>query len=194
VEDRYSHTHYELANQFMKLIGANVRIKDPSGNLAFFAHQKGFKLKEDFRIYSDESKSQELFRIAARSIMDFSAAYDVFDSTTNQKIGGFKRRGLRSTFVNDSWIMFDANDVEIGSLEENAGVMAILRRWVDFVSLFSPQAYTMRLQGQPVGFFQQNRNPFFYKLALHFPPSPLDKRLGIAAAVLVTTIEGKQRG
>lgn len=194
MESRYQDSHYHLVRQFFKLAGANLRIFDSHGHLAFFAHQKAWRIKEDFRVFADEAQTQELFRISARSIIDFSAAYDVYDSGTGHKLGGFKRRGLRSALIRDAWIMFDEHDHEIGDLEENPGIMTILRRWVEFVALFSPQAYTMRLGGQPVAFFKQNRNIFIYKLDLHYPPSPLDKRLGIAAAVLLTCIEGKQRG
>src|SRR5829696_6120678 len=66
VNNRFAHTRYELKRQFWKLGGANVRVFDPQGNLAFFAHQKAWKLKEDFRIYGDEAKTIELIRIGAR--------------------------------------------------------------------------------------------------------------------------------
>ena len=45
-----------------------------------FSEQKMFRLREDIRVYSDESKSQEVLSIKARQILDFSAAYDVVDT------------------------------------------------------------------------------------------------------------------
>ena len=36
----------------------------------------------------------ELMVIKARDILDFSAAYDVEDSTSNEKIGALKRHGF----------------------------------------------------------------------------------------------------
>ncbi|NIA15532.1 MAG: hypothetical protein GWP08_15830 [Nitrospiraceae bacterium] len=53
----------------------------------------------------------ELLCIQARSILDFSAAYDVVDSTTGEKAGALKRKGLKS-ILRDAWIIMDADDRE----------------------------------------------------------------------------------
>jgi hypothetical protein len=151
VNNRFAHTRYELKRQFWKLAGANVRVFDPQGNLAFFAHQKAWKLKEDFRIYGDEAKTIELIRIGARKILDFSGTYDVFDGTTNEKIGAFKRKGMKSAFLRDNWILMDAQDREVGQIIENQALLAFLRRWVELVAFLSPQSYDFEVQGRKGG-------------------------------------------
>ncbi len=80
-------TKFTFKRKVLKLIGAAFSVYDQNENLVLFANQKGFKLKEDIRVYTGEDKSVEVLRIAARSIMDFSAAYDVFDSATGKKSG-----------------------------------------------------------------------------------------------------------
>ena len=38
----------------------------------------------------------ELLSIQARQIIDFSAAYDVYDGSTGSKVGALKRKGMKS--------------------------------------------------------------------------------------------------
>ena len=46
----------------------------PAGGPVVFVRQKRMALKEDIRFFADESESQELFRIKARSVLDMSEA------------------------------------------------------------------------------------------------------------------------
>ena len=76
----FQYSQYLLRRQVFALTG-KFRLYSPDGQLVMFSQQKMFKLKEDIRVYSDETKSQELLVIQARQILDFSAAYDVVDAT-----------------------------------------------------------------------------------------------------------------
>ena len=130
-DPRFNHQNYSITRKALQAFGGTFYLYDPNENLVLWASQKAFKLKEDFRIYSDENKSQELLRVSARSILDFSAAYDVYDSATNQKLGAFKRQGMKSSFVQDTWTIMDWNDAEIGLCQEDSAVMGLIRRFVD---------------------------------------------------------------
>src|SRR5574342_190022 len=107
---------YLLKRQAIALTG-KFRVYDPMGNLVMFSEQKMFRLREDIRVYSDESKLQEVLSIKARQILDFSAAYDVVDTAMNQKVGALRRRDLQSLLC-DEWEVLDANDNVIGKLFE----------------------------------------------------------------------------
>lgn len=188
---RWSHAHYSLKKQIFKLVGSNFFIYDPSGNLAFFVHQKGFKLKEDIRIFADDKQQVELVRISARSVMDFSAAYDVFDSPTGQKVGVLKRKGWAS-IARDEWRVCDQNEVELATLIEDNIALALARR---LLTNLIPQNYDLLIGGNRAMDFRQNFNPFSYHLNVIFEPGyNFDKRLGIAAAVMLAAIEGRQSG
>lgn len=190
-DPRWGHSVYTLKKQIFKLVGQNFFIYDNQQQLAFFAHQKGFKLKEDIRIFTDDKQSVELFRIAARSIIDFSAAYDVFDSQTNEKVGVFKRKGLAS-IARDEWQILDANEVQYGTLIEDTLLMALLRR---LLSALIPQNYDLLIGGQRAVDFRQNFNPFSYNLVIELTPgAQIDKRMAIAGAVLLAAVEGRQSG
>ena len=69
----FQYDRYLLKRQIFALTG-KFRYFDPSGKLVMYVEQKMFKLREDIRVYSDESKTQEVLQIKARQIIDFSAA------------------------------------------------------------------------------------------------------------------------
>jgi hypothetical protein len=86
----FSYSQYLLKRQVFALAG-KFRVYESGGKLVLFSEQKMFKIREDIRVYSDESKTQEVLMIKARQIMDFSAAYDVVDSATGQMGGALRR-------------------------------------------------------------------------------------------------------
>ncbi len=189
--ERFEHSTYLVRRKILKLFGAAFHIYDPDGNVAFYSKLKAFKMKEDIRVYTGEDMQEEVLVIQARKILDFSAAYDVVDPTTNEKVGVLKRKGMKS-ILKDEWIFMDANDQEIGLIKEDSTFFALFRR---FISSIIPQTYHGYIGNNLVCTFKQNFNPFVMKINLDFSPDTnnlLDRRLGIAAAVLLTAIEGKQ--
>jgi len=186
----FQHNHYLLKRQVFALTG-KFRFYDPSGNLVMFSQQKMFKLREDIRVYSDESKTQEVLMIQARQIVDFSAAYDVVDSATGQKVGAMRRKGLAS-LLRDEWEVLDVNDNVIGKLFEDSMQLALLRR---FLSGLIPQNYDITFGENRVADLRQNFNPFSYHLNIDFSMDTarmLDHRIGIAAGILLAVVEGRQ--
>jgi uncharacterized protein YxjI len=191
MSDRFSHQKYLVRRKILKLFGAAFHIYDPDGNVAFYSRMKAFKLKEDIRLYTGEDMQEEVLTIKARKILDFSAAYDVVDPTTNEKVGVLKRKGFKSIFK-DEWIFMDANDRDIGLIKEDSTFLAMLRR---VLTSLVPQTYNGFIGDTQVCTFKQNFNPFVIKITLDFSRDTqnlLDRRLGIAAAVLLCAVEGKQ--
>lgn len=194
-DERFAHTRFLIRRKVLKLLGGAFHVFDPAGNVIFYSRLKAFSLREDIRLFTGEDMSEELLRINARQIIDFAAGYDVVDSRTGEKVGALKRKGWRS-MVRDNWVLMDANDVEIGQVIEDDIGMAIARRLLgELGALVAPQRYHAEVGGVTVMTGQQNRNPFVYKVQLEFTGSPagfLDKRLGLAAGLLLAAIEGKQ--
>jgi uncharacterized protein YxjI len=187
----FSHENYLVRKKIFKVFGAAFHIFDPNGNIAFYSKMKAFKLKEDIRLYTGEDMKTEALKIQARQVIDFSAAYDVIDPANDQKIGALKRKGMKS-ILKDEWIIMDSEDLEIGLIKEDSTLFALLRR---FLSNLIPQKYYGELQGEQICIFKQNFNPFVTKIDLDFSMDKnglLDRRLGIAGAVLLCAIEGKQ--
>jgi len=187
----FQHPSYLLKRQALALTG-KFRFYDPMGNLVMFSEQKMFKLREDIRVYADEAKTQEVLSIKARQIVDFSAAYDVVDTALNQKVGVLRRKGWRS-ILRDEWEVLDASDNVIGMLFEDSVGLAMLRRFL--LGSWLPQNYDLTLGETRVADLKQNFNLFRYELNLDFsmdPTQQLDRRVGIAAGVLLAAVEGRQ--
>ncbi len=187
----FQFNQYLLHRQVLALTG-RFRVYDPAGNLVLFSEQKMFRLREDIRVYSDEDKTQELLMIQARQIIDFSAAYDVIDSTTGEKVGVLRRKGWRS-LLRDEWEVLDASDQPRGLLFEDTIQLALLRRFL--LGSLLPQNYDLTIGDVRVADLRQLFHLFRYELTLDFSMDPtrtLDRRLGLAAGILLATIEGKQ--
>ena len=185
----FTDTHYLIRRKILKLIGGAFHIYDSAGAVVAYAKLKGFRLKEDLRIYTGDDMREEIFRIAARSVIDFSAGYDVIDSATDAPIGLLKRRGLKS-ILKDEWHVFDAAEHDIGAIHEDHMILALLRR---FATDLLPQTFTCTINGQPAATFRQRFNPFVFKMDVRFEGAPqVDRRLLMAAAVLLVSIEGRQ--
>src|SRR3954463_1224968 len=92
----FAHDRFTARRKVMTLFSPQFHFYDEHENMIGYLKQKAFKLKEDIRLYSDESMTHELLTIKARKILDFSSAYDVMDSATQQKVGALKRRGWKS--------------------------------------------------------------------------------------------------
>ena len=191
----FDQPRYMVRRKILKLFGGAFHVYDTTQTHVFaYSKMKAFKLKEDIRLYSDESMKLELLTISARSMLDFSAAYDVIDPIANQKVGALRRKGLGS-ILRDSWEILSPHDQVIGTIQEDSMVAALVRRFVDAAAFFFPQKFHADMNGQTVCTFQQNFNPFVRRLVVDFTPDrggQLDRRLGLAAAVLLQAIEGKQ--
>jgi uncharacterized protein YxjI len=190
---RFQHNNYLIRRKVFKLFGGAFHVYDPSGQVVLFASMKAFKLKEDIRLFANEEMHGELLLIQARRVLDISSEYNVTDSQTGERVGVLKRKGLKS-MVRDEWIIMNAMDQPIGSIKEDNTALALIRRFIPFANLI-PQEYEGEIQGTPVCSFKQNFNPFVMKISLDFSADVnrlLDRRLGLAAAVLLCAIEGKQ--
>jgi hypothetical protein len=171
-------------------MGAKLHIYNSSEELVLFSQMKAFKLKEDIALYTDESMQTELLRIKARNVIDFSATYDVHDSETGEHVGALRRKGLKS-ILKDEWVILDRHDQEIGLIKEDSTAMALLRRFITLI----PQKYNIDFDGNVIPAYRQNFNPFVTKIIADFSEDrtgQLDRRLGLAAGILLCAVEGKQ--
>lgn len=183
--------HYVLKQRLLRLFGRGFGIYDASGQLVLQANETPFRWREELRLSGGYGMNQELIGIFGRSVFDFGATYDVVDLTNGSKIGALQRLGLQS-LVRDEWVVLDAWDREIGRMQEDTLGLALVRR---FLASLIPQNYDLLIGGQKVVDLRQNFNPFTYHLHIDFltPPQHFDRRLGLAAAVLLGAIEGRQR-
>jgi len=187
----FQHRKYLFRRQVFKLFGGAFHVYDALGRLVLYSQQKAFKLREDFRVYADENQMQELLTIKTPQILDISATYDVYDATTGEAVGAIKRKGLKS-IVMDEWIFFSNGGQEIGKLAETSIVGALLTRFINL----SPQDYVITMaDGRKIAEVTQHFNPFVLKYSMTIlpPEPPIDRRLLIAAGILLAGIERRQQ-
>jgi len=148
------------------------------------------------RLYADDSMSQELMSIQTPHILDFTATYNVVDSTNGQPIGTVQRQGMKS-ILRDAWLVTDPAGRQ-GRISEDGLGMALIRRFVEggpVMQVLAPQAFHLEMDGQTLATYRQNRNPIISKVTVDFSGDPqrtLDRRLGLAAGILLAAVEGRQ--
>lgn len=182
---------YVAKKALFNFLGNAFRLYGPDGSLAFFVKQKAFKLKEQITVFADEAQSDAMLGIQARSVMDFSATYDVTDAKSGEKVGALKREGVKSMF-RDEWSLLDANDNPIGTVKEDTGLLSIIRR---FLINIIPQTFHVSINDQQVGMIKQRFNPFQLGYDVDFSKADgtLDPRMNVAIVVLLLAIEGRQK-
>ena len=187
----FQQKQYLFRRKVFKLFGGAFHVYDKDEKVVFYSKQKAFKLKEDFRIFSDESQTKELLNIKTPQILDFGAKYFVQDSTNSEAVGALKRKGLKSLFK-DEWLLFANDEKEIGKLTEKSTMGAILSRFINLI----PQKYVISTSdGREVADIRQHFNPFVLRYTMTISQSEqlIDPRLLIAAGILLCGIERRQR-
>jgi uncharacterized protein YxjI len=96
-----------------------------------FVRQKRMAIKEDIRFYADEDERDELFRIKARSLMEFGGRYDV-TTAAGEKIG-ILEKVFGKSLLRSTWRILDPAEQELAIAKERSVPIAILRRVIDAV-------------------------------------------------------------
>ncbi len=187
----FQQSHYLFRRKVFKLFGGAFHVYDENGNLLFYSKQKAFKLREDFRVYSDEREMEELLTIKTPQILDIGPTYNVQDATTGEAIGAIRRKGLKS-IIKDEWIFLSNEGREIGRLTESSIKGALLSRFINLI----PQTYVIvSADGREVAEIKQHFNPFVlkYSMTIVEPRPSIDLRLLISSGILLAGIERRQQ-
>ncbi|MBI3135102.1 MAG: hypothetical protein HYZ14_10560 [Bacteroidetes bacterium] len=118
---------------------------DANGGLIAYVRQKMFKFKEAILIYSDESKTNVLYKIDADRIIDFNACYAFSDGAGNP-VGKLGRKGMRSLLKAHYEIFDNEGKHEYAIREENpwSKVFDALLCEVPLLGLFSGYMFNPR--------------------------------------------------
>lgn len=186
---------YTIRRKILKLLGGAFHIYDAQGRVVAFCRQKGLRLREDLRIYTDESCARELMTISTRQIIDFSPTFIVSISGGGE-LARLQRMGMRSTFVRDEWDVLSPEGKSIGRVrEQGSTVTTIARRWIEVAAAVFPQSYALTTEdGRLIATFRQHLNPFVFKMgvSVHAGDDEIDELLVLAVGCLITAIEGRE--
>ncbi len=168
----------------------------PAGPPIAYVRQKKLAIKEDIRFYAEEGETQELFRIKARSMLDFGGSrYDVFEG--EERIGLLWHK-FRESLIRSTWHVGGPDEQEIAIARERSVPGAIARRVVDFVPYvggYIPIPYNFEiLAGEEViGSMDRKfkvRDEYVLDLSAD-RDKKLDRRLAIALAVGLDTLQNR---
>lgn len=187
---------WTIRNRIVQFTGQSLDVFDAQGNTVAFCRQKAFRLREDIRLYTDSTRTEELLIMRARTIIDFSVTYDITlpDATV---LGSLRRKGMRS-LIRNNWIVYtpDEDPQPIGELIEDSTSAAVMRRFIPLYELFAPKRLHLNdTQGTPIATFRTHHNPFVHRLgiSIHRQHPLLDDFVILAAGCLFMTIDGRQR-
>ena len=186
----FNQNGYMFRRKVFRIFGGFFQIYDESGNKIMHSEQASFRIREDFTVYASDT-NQPLLRIKTPQMLDLGSTYYVTDMRTMEPVGALRRKFLKSMFK-DEWAVLDANDQEIGKLTEKSIMGAILSRFIDLV----PQTYSVQSrEEQSLAIIKQHFNPFIlkYTMTMLEPNPTIDRRLLIAAGILMAAIERRQQ-
>ncbi|SEL21019.1 LURP-one-related/scramblase family protein [Haloferax larsenii] len=147
------------------------------------AKKKKFKLKEDFRL-NDYDTGDERFRVKADSVLDVSAAYDIVDSQTGERVGAVKRGAF--SFAKHTYQLLGPDGNVVGRIVEDNVPMAIARR---VISTLIPFSYRIEdAAGTAVGSVGEQFS-FRDKYTIDIERDTIDPRLVVVGAVVIDAIE-----
>jgi uncharacterized protein YxjI len=168
-------------------------IEDQRGAVLGYSKAKILVLREDIRVYTDESMRQELFRLRQQQIMDAWATFAVIESASNRMLGFIRRKFLESTFLADEWEVLDAWNRKVGEILEDSG-RGLARKYVPFGELV-PEHMTMTLNGVPVARIEQEFKIIGDIWNLHCLNvyGHVDRRVLLGGLLLMAMIEGRRK-
>lgn len=171
---------------------------DQPGPQVAFVRQKRMKIREDIRVYTDESETAELVRIKSRKVFEFRGTHDVF-APDGTLIGTLRKQFGRS-LGRSTWEVDDASGQTIMWAQERSVLIAVLRRIyqlipiVEYLPYFPiPFHFDIFVGTQIVGRFNRKtalRDRYLLDVG-GIPPEVLDRRLALAFGIGMDALQDR---
>jgi uncharacterized protein YxjI len=192
--EEWRHADRFVVDQLIRPIANLYRIQ-ADGQPVAFVRQKKLAIKEDIRFFADESETEELFRIKARSVLEFGGRYDV-TTPTGETIGALEKV-FGQSLLRSTWRVVGADDSELAVVKERSQFWAIVRRVIDAVPYgdFIPIVFHFRIDkgDRHLGDFTRRlgvRDTYDLDLTGDTERT-IDRRLAIALAVALDALQSR---
>lgn len=177
-------------------IAPQVKVTDATGQLVLYVRQKALALKESVKVYADEQQQRMLYEIKADRVIDFSANYAIM-SADGRSIGKISRKGAKSLWK-ATYLVFDANDLEVGLIHEQNPWMKVLDGLLSDIpgaGMFINPAYLIDLRGQSVLYLKKEPALFEgkFRLEKRSDVSEAEEELLLASMIMMLLLE-RSRG
>lgn len=195
--DRY------LVDQLIRPIANLYRVtplavgETPAGPPIAYVRQKKLAIKENIRFFADETESQELFHIQARTWLDTGGSkYDVVDAHDGNI--GVLEHVFGKSLLRSTWRVSSPLGEEVAIAHERSPVLAVLRRVIDFVPdvgglIPIPYNFDILANGSVIGTMNrkfQLRDRYVLDLSAD-ADKQLDRRLALALAIGLDTLQNR---
>lgn len=186
---------YEIRQLIRPVV--NLYQVEAGGTPVCFVRQKRMKLREDIGFFADESQTDELFRLKARSVIEVHGRYDVV-ATGGEPIGVLQKVFGKS-LLRSTWRVLDPSDKEVAIARERSLPVAILRRGIEvvpYVGPLIPVPYNFEIVSgdKPLGSLTRAFGKIRDQYALDLSGDPertVDRRLAIALAIALDTLQNR---
>jgi uncharacterized protein YxjI len=165
------------------------------GQPVAFVRQKRMAIKEDIRFFADESETEELFRLKARSMFELAGAYDV--AAGDERIGAVQKV-FGASLLRSTWRILGSDGAELATAYEKSLPVAVLRRAIDFVPYVGglipiPFHFTIGTPEESIGELRREyavRDRYTLDLSRD-TTRVIDRRLAIALAVALDALQSR---
>jgi uncharacterized protein YxjI len=167
----------------------------PAGPPVAYVRQKRMALKEDIRFFTDDTETQELFRLKARTMLDLGGSrYDIF---AGEDRIGFLWHKFRESLLRSTWHVGGPDEQELALARERSQVAAIARRVIDFVPYGEwvpiPYNFDFVIDGVVVGGLTRKfklRDQYVIDLAGD-GDRKIDRRVAVALAIALDALQNR---
>jgi uncharacterized protein YxjI len=177
--------HYLIKRKFWSFFERVFRVWTADGQLIMYIKHPLLKLREEFMVYEDEAQTRPMLRVKSKQVIAINFSYDITDATTGAVFGSVRKQGLKS-IIRDKFILFDANDQEIGYAEEQGA--SVLRRFFPWLT----SKHAIFANGQQVAFIQQKFRFFTKEFLVDLQQSTMDPKFVLAVALLALMAEARR--
>ncbi len=187
--------NYPLTLSFKILaLAPQVKVTDANGQTVLYVRQKVLALREDVKVFSDESQHHQIYQINADRIIDWSARYRITD-TKGEVLGVVRREGMRSLWK-ATYHISDANEQDVGLIHEENPWIKVLDAFAGMVlQWFINPAYLVDLHGRTT-LYLKKRPAFFegrFTLDRRADMNERDEALLVTSVLMMLLLE-RSRG
>ncbi len=185
--------NYYKINKKVLALTNQYWITDQQGRNLGYTKQKMLRLKEDIRVFTDDSMGNEVFKIMQAQIFDGWGTFDVIDSRTNVCVGKIKRKYLMSGFVSDEYFILDPNGQQIGRIAEDIG-RGLARKYMPLGDLV-PEHVALEFYGQEVARIKQQFKIIgdTWEVDCSRVPPTFDRRTLLGCMIMMGMIERQRK-
>lgn len=165
--------------------GRRYEIRTPSKELVALCRIR--KKSDSVSMFADEGEKQEILRFKPKTVRQYAAAFDVFDTVSNKQIGEFRKK-LYRPLKKSEWFIFNQDGEPVGMVVEAPPPPTLLSRFVPLGPL-RPKSFELHW-GQAIG-GRISRKRFLVGMdRVHVDLSldkkeTIDRRLALGVAVLL---------